>query len=74
VDTCMEVEDLQALKTAITQILGIMPETSYVGLISFGTMVHVHELGYPDCSKAYVFRGDKDINTQQVGGFSRFEA
>lgn len=68
-DTCMEAEDLQALKTAVIQILGIMPETALVGLISFGTMVHVHELGYTDCSKAYVFRGDRDIPSQQVCEF-----
>ncbi|CAM6090033.1 unnamed protein product [Calypogeia fissa] len=65
-DTCMEAADLQALKTAITQMLGIIPQTALVGLITFGTMVYVHELGYLDCSKAYVFSGDKDISGQQL--------
>ncbi|KAG6544642.1 hypothetical protein Mapa_013947 [Marchantia paleacea] len=65
-DTCMSAEDLQALKSAISQILGLMPETALVGLVSYGSMVHVHELGYPDCPKAYVFRGDKEISSQQV--------
>ena len=37
-----------------------------VGLVTFGTHVHVHELGFTDCPKAYVFRGSKDYTPQQV--------
>jgi protein transport protein SEC23 len=37
-----------------------------VGLITFGTHVHVHELGFSECSKCYVFRGSKEYTTQQV--------
>lgn len=38
-----------------------------VGLVTFGTHVHVHELGFSDCPKAYVFRGSKDYSAAQVG-------
>lgn len=38
-----------------------------VGLVTFGTHVHVHELGFADCPKAYVFRGSKDYSPAQVG-------
>ena len=27
-----------------------------VGLVSYGTHVHVHELGFSECAKAYVFQ------------------
>lgn len=65
-DTCQPPEDLEHLKNAITQLLTLMPENALVGLITFGTMVHVHELGYADCSKAFVFRGGKEHTPQQV--------
>ncbi|KAH9542694.1 hypothetical protein CY35_13G021000 [Sphagnum magellanicum] len=66
VDTCVTEEDLAGLKNAIKQLLGTMPETALVGLVSYGTMVQVHELGYADCPKSYVFRGDKAVSPQQV--------
>lgn len=30
-------------------------------------MVHVHELGFSECPKAYVFKGTKDYEAQQIG-------
>lgn len=27
-----------------------------VGLVTYGTHVHVHELGFSECAKAYVFQ------------------
>ena len=33
-----------------------------IGLISYGKMVHVHELGFSDCPRAYVFKGDQKKN------------
>jgi protein transport protein SEC23 len=29
-------------------------------------MTYVHELGFADCPKAYVFRGDKELTGRQV--------
>lgn len=37
-----------------------------VGLITFGKMVQVHELGCDGCSKSYVFRGTKDLQAKQI--------
>jgi hypothetical protein len=48
------------------QVLQMIPESSHVGLVTFGTHVHVHELGYAECSKAFVFRGSKEYNSSQV--------
>ena len=36
-----------------------------MGLVTFGTHVHVHELGFEACPKSYVFQGSKEY-TQQV--------
>lgn len=66
VDTCVAEDELHALKTAVTQVLQMIPESNHVGLITFGTHVHVHELGYEGCSKAFVFRGGKEYTSSQV--------
>jgi hypothetical protein len=54
------------------QVLQMIPESSHVGLITFGTHVHVHELGYAECSKAFVFRGSKEYSSSQVGRVTPF--
>lgn len=50
----------------VLQVLQMIPENNHVGLITFGTHVHVHELGYAECSKAFVFRGSKEYSSSQV--------
>lgn len=37
-----------------------------MGLITFGTNVMVHELGFADCPKGYVFRGTKEYAAVKV--------
>ena len=37
-----------------------------VGLITYGTHVHVHELGFTECAKSYVFRGSKEYTPASV--------
>eukprot|EP01038_Epipyxis_sp_PR26KG_P004705 gene4705-6605_t len=66
VDTCIDEEELTHLRDALQQTLNLLPEDSLVGLITFGTLVHVHELGFTDCPKSYVFRGEKDYTPQKV--------
>uniref|UniRef100_A0A3Q2CSC7 Protein transport protein SEC23 n=1 Tax=Cyprinodon variegatus TaxID=28743 RepID=A0A3Q2CSC7_CYPVA len=66
VDTCMEDEDLQALKESLQMSLSLLPPTALVGLITFGRMVQVHELGCEGIAKSYVFRGTKDLNAKQL--------
>eukprot|EP01134_Creolimax_fragrantissima_P000713 CFRG0713T1 len=67
VDTCLDDDDLQALKDALALSLSLLPQEAVVGLITFGTTVEVHELGHFDsCHKSYVFRGDRDITQAQL--------
>ncbi|XP_066464723.1 protein transport protein Sec23A isoform X2 [Eleutherodactylus coqui] len=66
VDTCMDDEDLQALKESMQMSLSLLPPTALVGLITFGRMIHVHELGCEGISKSYVFRGTKDLTAKQL--------
>jgi len=70
VDTAVTLEkELDACKAAILQAVQRLPETCQVGLITFGTHVHVHELGYVECTKSYVFKGSKTYTPEQVAEY-----
>ncbi|TYZ59310.1 hypothetical protein PybrP1_001189 [[Pythium] brassicae (nom. inval.)] len=66
IDTCVPEDELEELKDSIQQTLNQLPPDALIGLVTFGTMVHVHELGFPEVPKSHVFRGNKDFTTQQV--------
>lgn len=66
VDTCMDEEELGALKDSLQMSLSLLPQNALIGLITFGKMVQVHELGCDGCSKSYVFRGTKDLQAKQI--------
>ncbi|TDZ17373.1 Protein transport protein sec23 [Colletotrichum orbiculare MAFF 240422] len=55
VDTCQEEDSLAALKESLVMGLSLLPENALVGLITYGTMAQVHEIGYTECAKS--FRG-----------------
>lgn len=65
-DTCLDEEDLKALKETVVVSLSLLPPDALVGLITYGTMTQVHELAYAECSKSYVFRGSKDYQPKQI--------
>ncbi|KAL7204039.1 hypothetical protein ACSBR2_017160 [Camellia fascicularis] len=66
IDTCMIEEEIGFLKSALSQAVGLLPENSLVGLITFGTYVNVHELGFAQIPKVYVFKGSKEVTKDQV--------
>lgn len=66
VDTCLDEEELGALKDSLQMSLSLMPPNALIGLITFGRMVQVHELGTEGISKCYVFKGTKDLTAKQI--------
>lgn len=66
VDTCLDEEELSALKDSLQTSLSLMPQNALVGLITFGKMVQIHELGTEEISKCYVFKGTKDLSAKQI--------
>jgi protein transport protein SEC23 len=73
VDTCLRDEDMKALKDSLIVSLSLLPQNALVGLVTFGTMVtiilsqtQIHEIGFSECPKSYVFRGSKDYSGKQV--------
>ncbi|XP_073275145.1 protein transport protein SEC23 E-like [Primulina huaijiensis] len=65
-DTCMLEEELDFAKSALKRAIGVLPDNALVGFVSFGTQVQVHELGFSEMSKVYVFRGSKELTKDQV--------
>ena len=53
---------------SISQMLSLMPENALVGVITFGTQVHVYELGFTECVKSFVFNGSKVGGGGSSGG------
>jgi len=69
IDTCVDEAELQALKDSLEQVLQLLSSTApnaLLGLITFGTVCEVHELGYEHCPKSYAFKGTKDPTPQQI--------
>ncbi|KAL6498713.1 Protein transport protein S23 C [Orobanche gracilis] len=66
VDTCVIDEEIGHLKSALLQVLGMVPENCLIGLITFGTYVHVHELGFAQIPKVRVFKGTKEVTKDQL--------
>ncbi|KAM3732758.1 hypothetical protein ACB098_11G083500 [Castanea mollissima] len=66
IDSCLIEEEMGFLKSSLSQAFDLLPDNSLVGLITFGTLVHVHELGFAQIPKTYVFRGNKDVSKDQL--------
>ncbi|KMT06650.1 hypothetical protein BVRB_7g158150 [Beta vulgaris subsp. vulgaris] len=65
-DTCMIEEELGFVKSSLRRAIVSLPDNALVGFISYGTQVHVHELGFSDMNKVYIFRGSKEITKDHV--------
>ncbi|KAG4164337.1 hypothetical protein ERO13_A13G009000v2 [Gossypium hirsutum] len=66
IDTSIIEEEMAFLKSALSQAIGLFPDNSLVGLITFGTLVHLHEIGFSTAPKTYVFKGSKDVPKGQL--------
>lgn len=63
IDLCQEPEDLELLKNVLITSLSLHPPGSLFGLITFDSVVNVHELSSDQVYKKYVFNGGKEYNT-----------
>ncbi|KAF8401803.1 hypothetical protein HHK36_012749 [Tetracentron sinense] len=66
VDTCSPDEELRALKNELLLVVAQLPENSLVGLVTFDSMVYVHDLGYTECSKVVLFHGERELSSDQI--------
>ncbi|RYG65753.1 Sec23/Sec24 zinc finger-containing protein [archaeon] len=66
IDVVVDEDELVQLRDALLQTLNLLPEDSLVGLITFGTLINVYELGFAECSKAFALRGEKEYSAQKI--------
>lgn len=61
VDINIYPEELEALRDVLQGLIALLPPDTIIGLITYGTVVNVHELGFNQCVKTHVFRGTKVV-------------
>ncbi|CAH6720466.1 protein transport protein Sec23p [[Candida] jaroonii] len=66
IDLCQDEDNLKALKDSLIVSLNLLPSNALIGLITYGTMVQVHDLGSESINKSYIFRGDKMYSEKQI--------
>ena len=66
IDLCQDEDNLQALIEDIIVSFNYLPPNALIGLITFGTMIQVHDLGSDKINKSYIFRGDKEYTDKQI--------
>ena len=59
-------DELAAARRALGAALDALPDYSRVGLVTFGTHVQVHELGFSELAKSYVFQGAREYSPSAV--------
>uniref|UniRef100_A0A7S1NFL3 Protein transport protein SEC23 n=1 Tax=Eutreptiella gymnastica TaxID=73025 RepID=A0A7S1NFL3_9EUGL len=69
IDTCMQTDELESLKDSILQSLSLLPEDALVGVVTFGAMVTVWEVGFTELHKSYVLGGGKEYSTDQMSDY-----
>ncbi|XP_031487481.1 protein transport protein SEC23 [Nymphaea colorata] len=68
-DTAMAEDEFQVLKKEILHVVAQLPDSCLVGLVTFSSMVHVHDVSDADCSRAVVFHGERDLSPHQIQQF-----
>lgn len=66
IDLCQDDDNLKALKETLVVSLSLLPPNALVGLITFGAMVQVFDLGSETIKRSYIFRGDKEYTDKQI--------
>ncbi|KAG5464492.1 hypothetical protein LSCM1_00682 [Leishmania martiniquensis] len=68
VDTCLDTdEELQGLRNFLLQSLQMIPEYAHVAIVTYGTIVSVHEIAGPATHpRAMVLRGTQEMTVEQL--------
>ena len=66
IDTAILEEELNQVKDSIQEILGTLPEDCQIGIITYGRMVNVIELGSTDFPISYALNGEKPYKSFEI--------
>ncbi|GAB2266106.1 Protein transport protein S23 G [Dionaea muscipula] len=71
VDVCTEESELRALKNELLLLVAQLPDCAVVGLVTFDSMVRVHDLGFQECTRVVLFHGDRELTSGEIKQFLR---
>ncbi|KAL2907111.1 Protein transport protein SEC23 [Bienertia sinuspersici] len=74
IDLCTPEDELRALKKELLLVISQLPENALVGLVTFDSMVRVHDLGFADCNRVVLFPGHRDLNSTQIQQFLQLQS
>ncbi|GBE60879.1 hypothetical protein BOVATA_023720 [Babesia ovata] len=57
VDTCVPEEELEQLKDSLQQVVSMLPQDVQIGLITFGSVIKIHDLSDSEIPRCHVLRG-----------------
>ena len=66
IDTSIIENELNELKETIQSTLSMIPPECEIGIITFGTMCNLLEIGFTDFPKMFVFKGDKQYTQNDI--------
>jgi protein transport protein SEC23 len=66
IDTAVEEDELNELKDSIQLCLSNLPQECLIGIISFGNMCNVHEIGFSEFPISFTFKGDKIYKSIEI--------
>ena len=66
IDTAIDESELSELKETIQSTLSSIPPECEIGIITYGSMCNLVELGFTDFPKMFVFKGDKKYTAQNI--------
>ncbi|GIX63798.1 protein transport protein SEC23, putative [Babesia caballi] len=66
VDTCIPEEELEQLKDSLQQVISMLPQEVQVGLITFGSVVKLHDLTDSEIPRCYVLKGTQTHTTEYL--------
>ena len=66
IDTALEEDELNQLKESIQEIISTLPQDCQIGLITYGRMCNVIELGSTDFPISYALNGEKSYKSFEI--------
>jgi protein transport protein SEC23 len=66
IDISVEEDELNELKESIQTTLSSIPQECNIGIITFGNMCHIHEIGYSEFPISHTLKGEKHYKTIEI--------
>ena len=69
IDVSVEEDELNELKDSVQQVINELPQECQVGVITFGKMCNIHEIGNTEMPVSYALNGEKSYKGIEIQEF-----